>query len=146
VNRDEVTAISREEIQVAQKVPKSRMRWKVRICTGRRSVGAAAARARVPPARPGPPHTPLQAQRRLEAPSRVGPGHSGARLLSLWTFIRMRIRVRASVYPSLEYPARSAISEKPDMCHKPMCTRDAREPESAGRCPDYLFTKIKIET
>jgi hypothetical protein len=74
VNRDEVTAISREEIQVAKKVPKSRMRGKVRFCTGRRSVGAAAARARVPPARPGPPQTHLRLSavaRRAVTPARA---------------------------------------------------------------------------
>ena len=76
---------------------------------------------RVPAAGPGPP------QRRRAV------GVAPARLLSLWTFIRMRIRDRASVYPSLEYPARSAISEKPDM--------HPREPHNPRResAPFYCF-------
>ncbi len=78
---------------------------------------------RVPAAGPGPPQ-------RRRAVGVLAP----ARLLSLWTFIRMRIRDRASVYPSLEYPARSAISEKPDM--------HPREPHNPRResAPTRPFT------
>ena len=80
---------------------------------------------RVPAAGPGPP------QRRRAV------GVAPARLLSLWTFIRMRIRDRASVYPSLEYPARSAISEKPDMHpREPHNLNTTRDAESAPFTPE----------